>query len=43
MQKSASVPASVHSIVDQERHLVDWATFKARRSDVLAEWHSPVG
>ena len=32
--------ASVHDPFNQERHLVDRQTYKARRSAALAEWHS---
>jgi putative transposase len=37
-QKFASVPANVHNHFNQDRHLVDRQTYKARRSAALAEW-----
>ena len=40
LQKFASVHANVHNHFNQERHLVDRQTFKARRSAALAEWQS---
>ncbi|MCT2559557.1 IS6 family transposase [Tsuneonella sp. YG55] len=40
LQKFASVHASFHNHFNQERHLVDRDTFKARRSAALAEWQS---
>ena len=38
LQKFASVHANVHNHFNSERHLVDRATFKLRRSAALAEW-----
>jgi putative transposase len=38
LQKFASVYANVHNHFNQERHLVDRATYKKRRSAALAEW-----
>ena len=38
LQKFASVHANVHNHFNQERHLVDRQTYKARRSAALAEW-----
>lgn len=43
LQKFASVHASFHDHLNQERHLGDRETFKARRSAALAEWQSLVG
>ncbi len=40
LQKFASVHANVHNHFNQERHLVDRQTYKARRSVALAEWQS---
>ena len=40
LQKFASVHANVHNHFNQERHLVDRKTYKARRSTALAEWQS---
>lgn len=40
LQKFASVHASISNHFNQERHLVDRETFKARRSAALAEWQS---
>lgn len=40
LQKLASVHASFHNLFNSERHLVDRQTFKARRSDALAEWEN---
>ena len=40
LQKFASVHANVHNHFNQERHLVDRQTYKARRSAALAEWQS---
>ncbi|WP_423141669.1 IS6 family transposase [Parablastomonas sp. CN1-191] len=40
LQKFASVHANVHNHFNQERHLVDRETYKARRSAALAEWQS---
>jgi putative transposase len=39
LQKFASVHANVHNHFNTERHLVDRATYKTRRSAALAEWH----
>ena len=38
LQKFASVHANVHNHFNQERHLVDRETYKARRSAALAGW-----
>jgi len=38
LQKFASVHASISNHFNQERHLIDRQTFKARRSAALAEW-----
>ncbi|RVQ66397.1 IS6 family transposase [Croceicoccus ponticola] len=38
LQKFASVRASISNHFNQERHLIDRQTFKARRSAALAEW-----
>ncbi|HEU4634694.1 MAG TPA: IS6 family transposase [Edaphobacter sp.] len=38
LQKFASVHASFHNHFNSERHLVDRATYKLRRSDALAKW-----
>ena len=38
LQKFASVHASLHNHVNQERHLTDRKTYKERRSAALAEW-----
>jgi putative transposase len=43
LQKFASVHASLHNYFNQERHLVDRQTYKARRSAALAEWQSLAG
>lgn len=40
LQKFASVHANVHNHFNQERHLVDRQTYKARRSTALAEWQN---
>jgi len=40
LQKFASVHANVHNHFNSERHLVDRATYKARRSAALAEWQT---
>lgn len=40
LQKFASVHASVHNRFSQERHLIDRATYKERRSAAWAEWRS---
>ena len=40
LQKFASVHANVHNHFNQERHLVDRATYKTRRSAALAEWQN---
>lgn len=40
LQKFASVHANVHNHFNQERHVVDHQTDKARRSAALAEWKS---
>ena len=40
LQKFASVHANVHNHFNQERHLVDRKTYKARRSAALAEWQA---
>jgi putative transposase len=41
LQKFASVHASLHNHFNQERHLADRQTYKARRSAALAEWRLP--
>jgi putative transposase len=38
LQKFASVHASLHNHFSLERHLVDRATYKERRSTAWAEW-----
>lgn len=38
LQKFSSVHAQVHNHFNQERHLIDRQTYKARRSAALAEW-----
>ncbi|RVQ66059.1 IS6 family transposase [Croceicoccus ponticola] len=38
LRKFASVHASISNHFNQERHLIDRQTFKARRSAALAEW-----
>lgn len=43
LQKFASVHANVHNHFNQERHLVDRETYKARRSAALAEWQILMG
>lgn len=43
LQKFASVHANVHNHFNQERHLVDRETYKARRSAALAERQTLVG
>lgn len=40
LQKFASVHASISNHFNQERHLIDRQTFKARRSAALAEWQN---
>lgn len=40
LQKFATVHANVHNHFNQERHLVDRQTYKARRSAALAEWQA---
>ena len=40
LQKFASLHANVHNHFNQERHLIDRQTYKARRSAALAEWQS---
>jgi len=40
LQKFALVHATVHNHFNLERHLVDRATYKTRRSTALAEWQS---
>ena len=40
LQKFSSAHANVHNHFNQERHLVDRQTYKARRSAALAEWQS---
>ncbi|QZP07655.1 IS6 family transposase [Caenibius sp. WL] len=40
LQKFASVHANLHNHFNQERHLVDRETYKARRSAALAEWQN---
>ena len=39
-QKFASIHASFSNHFNQERHLVDRQSFKARRAATLAEWHN---
>src|SRR5690606_14701273 len=38
LQKLASIHASIHNHINQERHLVSRDTYKQRRSVALAEW-----
>jgi putative transposase len=38
LQRFSSVHASFHNHFNQERHLTDRQTYKARRSAALAEW-----
>ena len=40
LQEFVSVHANVHNHFNQERHLIDRKTYKARRSAALAEWQS---
>jgi putative transposase len=40
LQQFASLHANVHNHFNQERHLVDRQTYKARRSAALAEWQN---
>lgn len=40
LQKFVSVHASIFNHFNQERHLIDRETFKARRSAALAEWQA---
>ena len=40
LQKFVSVHANVHNHFNQERHLVDRQTYKARRSAAWAEWQA---
>ena len=40
LQKFAAIHANVHNHFNQERHLVDQPTYKARRSAALAEWQA---
>ena len=40
LQRFASIHASFHSHLRQERHLVDRETYKDRRSAALAEWRT---
>ena len=40
LQKFASLHANVHNHFNQERHLVDRQTYKARRSAAMAEWQN---
>ena len=40
LQKFASLHGSIHNHFNQERHLTDRETYKARRSAALAEWQS---
>ena len=40
LQKFASVHANIHNHFNKERHLVDRATYKERRSAALAQWRS---
>jgi putative transposase len=42
LQKFVSVHASIFNHFNQERHLIDRETFKARRSAALAEWQNLV-
>lgn len=42
LQKFASIHGTVHNHFNQERHLIDRQTFKAKRSAALAEWKSLV-
>jgi putative transposase len=43
LQKFVSVHANVHNHFNQERHLIDRQTYKARRSAALAEWQILMG
>ena len=40
LQKFVSVHANVHNHFNLERHLIDRATYKTRRSAALAEWRT---
>ncbi len=42
LQKFASIHASIHNHVNQERHLYDRQTFKLNRTAALAEWRDLV-
>ena len=42
LQKFASVHASFYNHFNSERHLVDYQTYKTRRSAALAEWQNLV-
>jgi putative transposase len=41
LQKFASVRANVHNLFNLERHLVDRACYRERRSAAYAEWRKP--
>ncbi len=43
LQQFASVHASFHNHLNQERHLVSRQTYKDRRSAALAEWRQVMG
>jgi putative transposase len=43
IQKFSSIHASVHKLVNQERHLVSRYIYKERRSAALAEWQAVMG
>src|SRR5450631_195343 len=40
LQKFTSVHASIHNHFNHERHLIDRATYKTRRSAAMAEWRN---
>ena len=40
LQKFTSVHASFHNHFNHERHLIDRATYKTRRSAAMAEWRN---
>ncbi len=43
LQQFASVHGTFHNHFNQERHVVDRETYKARRSAAPAEWRSGAG
>ena len=43
LQQFASVHGTFHNHFNQERHVVDRETYKARRSAALAEWRAVAG